>query len=61
MDWERQRTYDFEAGKEAKAEEVAIKLLEKEIPPETIVEYVELPLEKVIELQKRNAVKSKDS
>ena len=61
MDWERQRTYDFEAGKEAKAEEVAIKLLEKEIPPETIVEYVELPLEKVLELQKRNAVKSKDS
>ena len=47
----------IEIGIEKKAEEVAIKLLEKEIPPETIVEYVELPLEKVLELQKRNAVK----
>ncbi len=52
MEWERQRTYDFEAGKEAKAQEAAIALLEKGISPETIAECVKLPLEKVLELQK---------
>ena len=64
MEWERQRTYDFEAGKEAgikvgleagkesKAKESAIAFLKKGIPPETIAECVQLPLEKVLELQK---------
>ena len=56
MEWERQRTYDFEAGKEAgkeaKAKESAIAFLRKGIPPETIAECVQLPLEKVLELQK---------
>ena len=52
MEWERQRTYDFENGKEAKAIEDAIALLEKKIPPETIAECIKLPLEKVLELKK---------
>ena len=62
MDWERQRAYDFEAGKEAKAEEDAIAFLEQGTPPETIAECIKLPLEKVLELQKRiEERKSKDS
>ena len=56
MEWERQRTYDFESGKEAgieaKAVEDAIAFLKKGIPPETIAECIKLPLEKVLELQK---------
>jgi hypothetical protein len=64
MEWERQRTYDFEsgkeagikvgleAGKEAKAKESAIALLKENIPPETISKCIKLPLEKVLELQK---------
>ncbi|MBO4858177.1 MAG: hypothetical protein J5527_06645 [Treponema sp.] len=52
MEWERQRTYDFENGKEAKAIEDAIALIEKKIPPETIAECIKLPLEKVLELKK---------
>ena len=56
MDRERQRTYDFEsgkeAGKEAKAVEVTIALLKKGTSPETIAECVNLPLEKVLELKK---------
>jgi len=74
MEWERQRTYDFEAGKEAgievgkeigieagiekKAIEDAIALLQKKVPPETIAECIRLPLEKVLELQKRIIVKA---
>ena len=64
MEWERQRTYDFEAGKEAgievgiekKAIEDAIAFLEKGTHPETIAECIKLPLEKVLELQKRIVV-----
>ena len=56
MEWERQRTYDFESGKEAgieaKAVEDAIAFLKKGIPSETIAECIKLPLEKVLELQK---------
>ena len=60
MEWERQRTYDFGSGKEAgivvgkeaKAQEAAIALLRENIPPETISKCVNLPLEKVLELQK---------
>ena len=56
MEWERQRTYDFENGKEAKAREDAIEFLKENIPPETIAKCVKLPLEKVLELQKSIAV-----
>ena len=52
MEWERQRTYDFESGKEAgieaKAQEDAMALLKKGIPPETIAECIKLPLEKCL-------------
>lgn len=57
MEWERQRTYDFESGKEAgaqqKAIEAALAFLKKNIPPETVAECIGLPLEKVLELQKQ--------
>ncbi|MCR4900807.1 MAG: hypothetical protein K5907_08340 [Treponema sp.] len=51
MEWERQRTYDFENGKETKAIEAAIELLKENISPETIAKCIKLPLEKVHELQ----------
>ncbi|MCR4938651.1 MAG: hypothetical protein K5930_00920, partial [Treponemataceae bacterium] len=65
MEWERQRVYDFDAGKQegiregvlqgtrAKAEEDAINFLRKDINPETIAECVGLPLEKVLELKEQ--------
>ena len=57
MEWERQRTYDFESGKEAgaqqKAVEAATNLLKMKIlSPEQIANAEDLPLEKVLELQK---------
>ena len=56
MEWERQMAYKFYEGKEEglkeKAEEASIKLLEKGISPEIIAECENLPLEKVLELQK---------
>ena len=55
MTWERQRTYDYDEGKEAgireKAIEDAVNFLKKEIPAETIAECVGLPLEEVMELK----------
>lgn len=60
MEWERQRTYDFENGKEAgikaKAVEDAIELLKENISPEIIAKCVKLPLEKVIELKSQFAI-----
>ena len=65
MEWERQRTYDFEngkeagieigkeAGKEAKAIEAASNLLKmNKLTPNEIAQAQGLPLEKVLELQK---------
>ena len=62
MEWERQRTYDFEngkeAGKEAKAIEAAINLLKmKNLSPNEIAQALDLPLEKVLELQQQLLVK----
>ena len=62
MEWERQRTYDFEngkeAGKEAKAIEAAINLLKmKNLSPDEIAQVLDLPLEKVLELQQQLLVK----
>ena len=62
MEWERQRTYDFEngkeAGKEAKAIEAAINLLKmKNLSPDEIAQALDLPLEKVLELQQQLLVK----
>ena len=57
MEWERQRTYDFEngkeAGKEAKAIEAATNMLKKNYPVDDIVEITSLPLQKVLELQEQ--------
>ncbi len=61
MEWERQRTYDREAGREEgraegslqKATEAAQNLLSKtNLSPEVIAECCSLPLEKVLELRK---------
>lgn len=62
MEWERQRIYDFEngkeAGKEAKAIEAAINLLKmKNLSPDEIAQALDLPLEKVLELQQQLLVK----
>ena len=61
MEWERQRTYDFENGKEAGKEEKAIEAarnaLEMNLSPEQAAKISDLPLEKVLELQKEITVK----
>ena len=48
----------FEDGMQAKAEETALALLEKDFSPEIIAECVKLPLEKVLELQESIKVKA---
>ena len=61
MEWERQRTYDFENGKDAgieigketKAIEAARNALEIDLSPEQAAKISGLPLEKVLELQKQ--------
>jgi len=50
MEWERQRTYDFENGKEAKAiEDAVIVVKEFNATPEYAAEKMNAPLEKVLE------------
>ena len=50
MEWERQRTYDFENGKETKAIEAAvIAVKEFKATPEFAAEKMNAPLEKVLE------------
>ena len=64
MEWERQRTYDFENGKEAgiavgiqqKAVEAAINMLKKKYPISDIEEITGLSAEKVTELKKQITV-----
>ena len=57
MEWERQRTYDFDAGQEKKAIEAAINLLKmKLLSPEQIAQAEGLSLEQVLELQKQISV-----
>ena len=53
MEWERQRTYDFENGKEAKAIEDATNMLKKNYPVDDIAEIIGLSLQKVLELQEQ--------
>ena len=55
MDWERQRTYDIEYGKEQKAVETAIKMLEKKYSIQDITEITGLSLERVQKLQEQNS------
>jgi len=62
MDWERQRTYDYEDGKEAglkqKAEEDAENMLRKKYPESDISEITGLSLEQIIELKKQILVEA---
>ena len=62
MEWERQRTYDFENGKEVglqeKAIEIAKTMLSDELSPDKVSLYSGLPLEQVLELQKQIPVKA---
>ena len=55
MNWERQRTYDFDAGKEEGARqtsvEVARKLLQEKIAAETVAKCTGLSLEEVTEIK----------
>ena len=58
MNWERQRTYDYENGKEAgiqqKAKEAAINLLKMDkLSPEEIAQAQGLPFERVMELKEQ--------
>ena len=50
MEWERQRTYDFENGKEAKAIEDAIGLHENGVSIEIIAKSLKLTEERVKEI-----------
>ena len=50
MEWERQRTYDFENGKEAKAIEAAVGLYENGVSIEIIAKSLKLPEERVKEI-----------
>ena len=53
MNWERQRTYDIDYGKQQgiqeKAVDATIELLKENIAPEIIAKCEKLPLEKVLE------------
>ncbi|MBB5225488.1 hypothetical protein DYE50_03490 [Treponema ruminis] len=51
MTWERQRAYDFDAGKEAASIENAKNLLKLGVAPETIAEGCSLPLEQVLAIK----------
>ena len=51
MEWERQRTYDFENDKEAKAKEAAIAFLKEGDSPEKIARCLNMPIEDVLSLK----------
>ena len=58
MEWERQRTYDFENGKEAgiaaKTQDAAIGLFENGVSVEIIAKSLKLSEEKVREIIEQN-------
>ncbi len=59
MEWERQRTYDFENGKEAgkvaqAIEDAVIVVKEFKVTPEFAAEKMNVPLELVLEELKKN-------
>ncbi len=59
MEWERQRTYDFENGKEAgkvaqAIEDAVIAVKEFKVTPEFAAEKMNVPLELVLEELKKN-------
>ena len=63
MNWERQRTYDIDYGKQQgiqeKAVDATIELLKENIAPEIIAKCEKLPLEKVLELKEEITVKAR--
>ena len=58
MNYERQRTYDIDYGREQQAIEASINLLKEKIDPKIIAKCEKLPLKKVLELQEQIAVKA---
>ena len=62
MDWEIEKAYSFDAGKEVglqeKAIEIAKTMLSDELSPDKVSLYSGLPLEQVLELQKQSPVKA---
>ena len=62
MDWEIEKAYSYDAGKEAglqeKAIETARNCLEEGDSPEKVSRCTGLPLEQVLELQKQIPVKA---
>ena len=55
MEWERQRTYDFDAGKEAGKLEAATNMLNENDSPEKVARCTGLPLDQVQELAEKLA------
>ena len=57
MDWEIEKAYSFDAGKEEglkeKAIDAALELLKKKVSPEIIAKCEKLPLETVLELKEQ--------
>ena len=62
MEWERQRTYDFDAGKEAgaaqKAVEDAKNALALNLSVEQVSKITNLPLEKIAEIKQQTGFQS---
>lgn len=58
MNYERQRTYDIDYGREQQAIEATIEFLKENIDPKIIAKCEKLPLKKVLELQKQITVKA---
>ncbi len=56
MEWEREMAYKFREGKREQAKNDAIELLKENISPEIIAKCIKLPLEEVLELQKKITV-----
>ena len=59
MEWERQRTYDFENGKEAKAIEAAIVLIKDfNVAPEIAAKKMGAPLDKLISVLELQSIQA---
>ena len=56
MEWEREKVYEYDRGREEKSVETARNLLKMNaLTPEQIAQAVAMPLEQVLELQKELA------
>lgn len=52
MTWDRQRAYDYDAGKKEKAIESAKIMIRDNMSPELVSKYTSLPLEEILNLEK---------